>query len=374
MRASAGSRGQVRLAQNLLRRGAGGVRVGAEVQAGAMKSKNLRGHAQAAGPQARNPRAGIGGQQLVQLAKFAGEFLRRRVGARSALGRALQPPHHDAQLAPVEFAGLVNGFKSPGGGKTPHVPIDLAAQSRFQMAIAAGERSPAQHAAARLVVIAKNAQAHLLRRVQTCLRRHKGVAIAVRSHPGTEAQKGNGLRQARIAANHLRAKLFPKAPRQVVNGAFQEEAGVLTFHRRRHHALAHLIGKPQGFNPRVDVPLGGGGQIAAGGIQRSPQAQDVVQNTAALGLGGVGGQHRLNVHGLQQLLDGRGGHPLPAQFAERVAQRHGRTRPLPVMRVQAADALAFLAKIDEVKKEAESMRDGRGLLHRKAIDRALLGL
>ena len=178
-----------------------------------------------------------------------------------------------------------------------------------ESAIAARERRPAQHAAARLVVIAKNAQAHLLGGVQTCLRRHKGVAIAVRSHPGTEAQKGSGLRQARIAANHLRAKLFPKAPRQIVNGAFQEEAGVLTFHRRRHHALAHLIGKPQGFNPRVDVPLGGGGQIATGGIQRSPQAQDVVQNAAALGLRGVGGQHRLNVHGLQQFLDRRGRAP-----------------------------------------------------------------
>ena len=80
--------------------------------------------------QARNPRAGVGGRAVRELAEFAGEFLRRRVRARSALRRALEPPHHDAQLAPVKFAGLVNGLKSPGGGKTPHVPIDLAAQGR----------------------------------------------------------------------------------------------------------------------------------------------------------------------------------------------------------------------------------------------------
>ena len=111
----------------------------AKVQAGAVKTKNLRGHAQAAGPQARNPRAGIGGQQIRQLAEFAREFLRRRVCTRSALRGALQPPHHNAQLAPVEFAGLVNGLKGPGGGKTPHVPIDLAAQRRdSKLDLAAG--------------------------------------------------------------------------------------------------------------------------------------------------------------------------------------------------------------------------------------------
>ena len=73
-------------------------------------------------------------------------------------------------------------------------------------------------------------------------------------------------------------------------------------------------------------------------------------------------------------LTAAGGHPLPAQFAERVAQRHGRARSLPVMRAQAANPLAFLTKINEMKKQAESMRDVRGLLHGKAIDRALLGL
>ena len=66
MRASAGSRGQVRFSQNLLRRAAGDARVGAEVQAGAVKAENLRGHAQAAGAQPRDPRAGIRAKQSRQ--------------------------------------------------------------------------------------------------------------------------------------------------------------------------------------------------------------------------------------------------------------------------------------------------------------------
>jgi hypothetical protein len=46
---------------------------------------------------------------------------------------------------------------------------------------------------------------------------------------------------------------------------------------------------------------------------------------------------------------------------------------LPVVCVQAADALALLTQIDEVEKEAESVRDVRGLLHREPIDGTLLG-
>ena len=42
--------------------------------------------------------------------------------------------------------------------------------------------------------------------------------------------------------------------------------------------------------------------------------------------------------------------------------------------MQAANALAFLAKIDEVKEQAESVRHVRGLLDGRLIDRALLGL
>ena len=75
------------------------------------------------------------------------------VGAAARSDRALQPPHHDAQLAPIEFAGLVNGRESARGGKAPHVPLDLAAKfllsarrgGRFGTA-PAGERGPAQHA------------------------------------------------------------------------------------------------------------------------------------------------------------------------------------------------------------------------------------
>ena len=99
-----------------------------------MKPKNLRGHPQTARAQPRHSRAGIGGQQVCQLAEFAGEFLRLCVSAGTALCRALEPPHHDPQLATVELAGLVHGFKSPESGKTPHVPIDLAAQSRMARA------------------------------------------------------------------------------------------------------------------------------------------------------------------------------------------------------------------------------------------------
>ena len=73
----------------------------------------------------------------------------------------------------------------------------------------------------------------------------------------------------------------------------------------------------------------------------------------------MSGQHRRNLHGIEQLPDRFARHLVAAQFFEGVAQRHGRARVLAIVGPQAAHALALLAKVDQVKEEAEGVRDVR---------------
>ena len=94
----------------------------------------------------------------------------------------------------------------------------------------------------------------------------------------------------------LVAEFLPKTSCQVVDGSLEEEARILALDLGRDRGLTDFIGEPQSFDPRVNSPLRGGIQVPMQRLERSPDAQNVVEDAAALRFRGVRGKDGLDVH------------------------------------------------------------------------------
>src|SRR5581483_11235995 len=125
--------------QKLIGGGASGCGVHAEVEAHTMKSEDLRRGAQSPRPQFCNSRAGMFCEELFELRDIADELIQLRIGSFRSLQGSLQPPDHDPQLAPVEFARLVHFVESPCRGEPAHIPLQFLAHSLLKGWAAAGE-------------------------------------------------------------------------------------------------------------------------------------------------------------------------------------------------------------------------------------------
>ena len=181
------------LVQKLVGGGAGSIGMGAKIKACAMKAKNLRSYTKPAGSQLGDSRAGVARQEAFKLPEVAGEFFGKPIGAAGAIHRLVQSPHHDAELAAVEFAGLIDFPESAGGRKAAHEPIQVALDFRN---MTAGKRCQAQHAPATLVVVTQNALADFFGGILTCGRGDVGVAVPVRAYPRAKTQERAGVRKA----------------------------------------------------------------------------------------------------------------------------------------------------------------------------------
>ena len=110
--------------------GAGSIGMGAKIKACAMKPKDLRSYTKPARSKFGDSRTGVVRQEAFKLPEVAGEFIRNSVGALAAIHRLIESPHHNAELATVEFAGLIDFPKSPRGRKAAHEPIQVALDFR----------------------------------------------------------------------------------------------------------------------------------------------------------------------------------------------------------------------------------------------------
>ena len=88
----------------------------------------------------------------------------------------------------------------------------------------------------------------------------------------------------------------------------------------------------------------------------------------------MGRQHRLDAHGVEQTGKRRGRDAIVPQLVEGVPQRHGRAGAVVLVGAQPAHSLPLLAEVDQVEKQAESVRDVRGLAERKPFDLVLVRL
>ena len=208
---------------------------------------------------------------------------------------------------------------------------------------------------------------------QTGLSRHVGIAVAVRSHPRAKADAGALASQARREPAHLLHKTLPENPGQVVDCPLKKNQRVLDFQVRRHGTLAGFFRQPQGLYPRVHGFFNRVLGRSIQGFKRAADAQHVVEDTAALGLGRVRGQNRLNPHGAQQARKICHGNVLFCHPAEGAAQRHRRAHVSGIIVPKPADTLALLAKVHQVEEQAEGMRNVCGALQRKSADLAVAG-
>ncbi len=179
--------------------------------------------------------------------------------------------------------------------------------------------------------------------------------------------------QAGSEAREFLAEFLPEGGGQIVDGPLQVNERVLDLDLRRDAALAHLVGQPQRFHPRIYGAFGPGTQIAVERIQRPADPQDVIDDAAPLCFGRVGRQHRLDADRGQQPPKRRRGNAVAAQLLEGVAQRHGRPGLLLLVGEQPANPLPLLAQVDQVEKQAESVRHLRSLDQRQAVDLLLVG-
>jgi hypothetical protein len=65
-------------------------------------------------------------QKAFEPPEVGGEFFRKSIGAAGAIHCLVESPYHDAELAPIELAGLIDFPKSPCGWKAAHEPIQVA--------------------------------------------------------------------------------------------------------------------------------------------------------------------------------------------------------------------------------------------------------
>src|SRR5207249_11112051 len=146
---------------------------------------------------------------------------------------------------------------------------------------------------------------------------------------------------------------------QVENRALEKNQRTLDFRLRSHGALTDLIREPESLNPGVERSRRRGRVLAFQHLQSLPNAQNVIDYAASLGLRGMRREHRLNSHGIEQALDFTGRNATPAQFVKRMAQRHRRPGLLaPVLR-QAPHSLALFTQVDKVEKKTERVRHVR---------------
>ena len=96
-----------------------------------MKAKDLRGYPQPAGAQFRDSRTAMARQEALQLTQIAGEFAGSPIGAALAIHCLVKPPHHDAEFAPVEFAGLIHFPEGACFRKAAHQPLEVALDFRY---------------------------------------------------------------------------------------------------------------------------------------------------------------------------------------------------------------------------------------------------
>jgi hypothetical protein len=121
-----GLKGKLLLAQKLVHGGTGSIGMGTKIQACAMKAENLRSDAKPAGAKFGDSRTGMVRQEALELPEVAGEFFGKFIGAAGAIHGLVQSPHHDAELATIELAGLIDFPESARGRKAAHEAIQVA--------------------------------------------------------------------------------------------------------------------------------------------------------------------------------------------------------------------------------------------------------
>jgi len=89
----------------------------------------------------------------------------------------------------------------------------------------------------------------------------------------------------------------------------------------------------------------------------------------ALGLGGMGGQHRLNLQFVQATTDLIRRDTGPLKLLKKVAQRHGGRLSI----LQVADPGALLTQVDDLEEQAQRMGDLIGLADTKPMNELALG-
>ena len=146
-----------------------------------------------------------------------------------------------------------------------------------------------------------------------------------------------------------------------IRGRFKDRAvevkdRVGNFLQRPDLALPHFLSLPERFEDliRIDPVL--------------LQAPDLHHRGPALGLGGMGGQHRLNLQFVQAAPNlFRRDTGLP-KLLKKVAQRHrGRLSVL-----QVADPGALLTQVDDLKEQAQRVGDLVGLANTKPMNEPAL--
>ena len=108
------------------------------------------------------------------------------------------------------------------------------------------------------MVVAQNALAHFFGGFFTGGRRNVGIAIPVSADPGTETQEGLRFGKAGIITKQLVAEFLPKSSCQIIDGALQVEARILTLDLGCDRGLTDLVGEPQSLDGGVDRLLRSG--------------------------------------------------------------------------------------------------------------------
>ena len=172
-------------------------------------------------------------------------------------------------------------------------------------------------------------------------RRDERIAIPITSHPGGEAHEGVRRVDARVSLVQQSVKLGFKPGGRFEDRFVEEIVDVVRLVQRGHPCPANLFRVPERFENRARI------------IPFLFQTTYVIKHRAALGFGGMGGQHGFNLQLRENQFDLAGRDALFLQGAKKPTEGHGWFRG----GLEMARAFALFAEIDQLEIEAEGMRD-----------------